>query len=187
MHIVIRNPKHIEREERDPDLASWHRTVIKGYMYRLCLPRPRTASPASPVHPTALTYRLNSEMSILIYSVVTDLAKLRGKSTSTPFMTAKSGCQCLLCAWLHEEKTETGVVKRRTVRQELQGHNINQTLQAVNSLGHPDRLGAFGYGLVLVIADNDCFISLANFRSLPRLTNEDVRVNILGRPLRAVT
>jgi hypothetical protein len=66
-------------------------------------------------------------------------------------------------------KAQIGSGKGRTVRQELQGHNIDQTLQAVNSLGHPDRLGAFGHGLVLVIADDDCFISLANSRSSPGL------------------
>jgi hypothetical protein len=83
-----------------------------------------------------------------VYSVVTDLARFRGKSTSTPFMMARSTGQSILPI--------PRITQSRTVRQELERNNVDETLKTIDSSGDTDDLvGRVGNRVVIVIADDD--------------------------------
>ena len=79
------------------------------------------------------------------YSVVTDFARFRGKSTSTPFMMARSVIS--ICMARSEEE--------HTVRKQLEGNDVDQTLQAVDSLGYSNDLGSIGNRVIVLVTDDD--------------------------------
>ena len=80
------------------------------------------------------------------YSVVTDLARFRGKSTSTPFITARSA-RVSTFAFIRQG--------RLTVRKQLQGNDIDQTLETIDGLRHSERLEFLADRVVVLVADDD--------------------------------
>jgi hypothetical protein len=98
-----------------------------------------------------------------LYSVVTDLAKFRGKSTSTPFMMARSDGQPSSV-----ESSFIGV--RLTVREQLERNDVDETLQAVGSLGYSDDLGSIGNRVVVLVTDNDCWSTWPRISGADKLT-----------------
>jgi hypothetical protein len=42
-----------------------------------------------------------------------------------------------------------------TVRQQLQGDDVDQTLETVDGTGHADDLGRLGHRVVVVVANDD--------------------------------
>lgn len=44
---------------------------------------------------------------------------------------------------------------RHTVREQLERNDVNETLQAVGSLGDSDHLGFVGNGIIVLVTDDD--------------------------------
>jgi len=116
-----------------------------------------------------------------LYSVVTDFARFLGKSTSTPFMIAKSArCQLeLLAGNVSRSRGKQSAGRKLTVRQKLEGDDIDEPLQAVDGPGDANDFCGIRHRLVVLVANDDyrrqsCHLS----KIVP---------NVLGRPFRAVT
>ena len=66
-----------------------------------------------------------------------------------------------------------------TVREELEGNDVDETLQAVDGLWDSDDLGRLRNRIIVLVTDDDCVVSL-------RL-DDMMCVHVLGCPFRAQT
>lgn len=79
-------------------------------------------------------------------------AKFRGKSTSTPFIIAKSAFVRRKSVWVRPGKQ---VVATLTVREQLKRDNVDQALKTINSRGNSDSPDSrINRRIVLVTDDN---------------------------------